>query len=144
MRSFFVLLLLAVLLVTAALVTRSGILWRENSGRPINSAMREALNRRAPQWNADDERLVNEQYGNAHKHPSGMRYVVRAPGTGNLTPSVGAEAASCCKRKNFNCNCSRVSAKAGLSGMQATGHSCTHCGSSKCPTHSVHLWGSIS
>ncbi len=91
MRSFFYLLLLAVLLITAALVTRSGLLWRENSGRPINSAMREALNRRAPQWNADDERLVNEQYGTAHKHPSGLRYVVRAPGTGPLTPTIGAE-----------------------------------------------------
>ena len=33
---------------------------------------------------------------------------------------------------------------AGLTGMQATGHSCTHCGSSKWPTHSVHLPGSIS
>ena len=34
--------------------------------------------------------------------------------------------------------------KSGLTGMQLTGHTCTHCGSSKWPTHSVHLFASIS
>lgn len=91
MRSFFYLLLLAALLGTAALVTRSGLLWRENSGRPINSAMREALDKRAPQWSAADEELVLKQYGNARKLPNGLRYVVRAPGTGFDTPTIGAE-----------------------------------------------------
>ena len=38
---------------------------------------------------------------------------------------------------------SRVSTCAGFTGMQATGHTCTHCGSSKWPTHSVHLRGSM-
>ena len=33
---------------------------------------------------------------------------------------------------------------AGLTGMQLTGQTCTHCGSSKWPTHSVQRWGSIS
>lgn len=91
MRSFFYLLLLGVALGTVALVTRSGLLWRDNPGRPINSAMREALDRQNPQWSTQDEQLVLQQYGTAHKLPSGLRYVVRAPGTGNLTPSLGSE-----------------------------------------------------
>lgn len=40
-------------------------------------------------------------------------------------------------------SCSRVSRRAGSSGMQATGHKSAHCGSSKCPTHSVQRFGSI-
>ena len=91
MRNVFYLLLLAVLLVTIALVTRSGLLWRQNPGRPINSAMREALDKQAPQWSTADEQLVLQQYPTAHKHPSGLRYVVRAPGTGTEKPTIGAE-----------------------------------------------------
>jgi hypothetical protein len=49
MRSFFYLLLLGVGLITLALVVRSGILARKNPGRPINSAMREAMNADNPQ-----------------------------------------------------------------------------------------------
>ena len=91
MRSFFYLALLGVLLVTAALVTRSGMLWRKNSGRPINSAMREALDKQNPQWTLDDERIIGQLYGTAHKLPSGLRYVVRAPGQGTATPTIGEE-----------------------------------------------------
>lgn len=91
MRSFIYLLLLATVLITAALVTRSGILWRNNPGRPINSAMREALNKQAPQLSTDDEMHVAKMYGTAHKLPSGLRYVVRAPGTGAATPQLGDE-----------------------------------------------------
>jgi len=91
MRSFFYLLLLAVFLLTAALVTRSGILWRKNPGRPINSAMREALNKENPQLSLDDEKEINQRYGTAHKLPSGLRYIVRAPGIGTQTPTIGDE-----------------------------------------------------
>ncbi len=91
MRSFFYLLLLAALLGTAALVTRSGILARKNPGRPINSAMREALDRQQPQWSAADEAELNERFGTARKQPSGLRYVVRAPGNGVATPTIGDE-----------------------------------------------------
>jgi FKBP-type peptidyl-prolyl cis-trans isomerase len=91
MRSFFILLLLGVLLGTAALVTRSGILARKDPGRPINSAMREALNAQKPQLTADDEMTVNQVYGNAHKLPSGLRYVVRNPGQGEAKPQIGDE-----------------------------------------------------
>lgn len=91
MRNVFYLSLLGVILLTIALVTVSGIFWRKNPGRPINSAMREALNKQSPQWTADDEQVIFRQYPNAHKHPSGLRYVVRAPGTGDRKATIGAE-----------------------------------------------------
>ncbi len=91
MRSFFYLLLLGVALATLALVVRSGIIARKNPGRPINSAMREAMNADNPQLSADDTDLIERTYGNAHKLPSGLRYIVRAPGEGPLTPHVGDE-----------------------------------------------------
>lgn len=91
MRSVFYLLLLGALLVTAALITRSGILARKNPGRPINSAMREALNKQNPQFSADDELLIAKMYPNARKLPSGLRYVVRNPGIGDATPTLGEE-----------------------------------------------------
>jgi FKBP-type peptidyl-prolyl cis-trans isomerase len=91
MRSAFYLLLLAALLITAALITRSGILARKNPGRPINSAMREALDRQTPQYSTDDELKIAQLYSTAHKLPSGLRYVVRAPGSGDATPRMGDE-----------------------------------------------------
>ena len=91
MRSFIYLLLLGVFLGTIALVTRSGLLWRKNPGRPINSAMREALDKQQPQLSTADERELNERFGTARKLPSGLRYIVRAPGTGDATPTIGSE-----------------------------------------------------
>ena len=91
MRSFFYLLLLGVVLGTLALVVRSGLLARKNPGRPINSAMREAMNADQPQLSGDDARLIDQTYGNARKTPSGLRYVIRAPGTGDPTPKIGDE-----------------------------------------------------
>ena len=91
MRSIFYLVLLGVFLLTAALVTRSGMLARKDPGRPINSAMREALNADKPQLSADDDMIIAKTYGTAHRLPSGMRYLVRAPGTGDATPRIGEE-----------------------------------------------------
>ena len=91
MRNFYYLLLLAALLLTAALVTRSGLLWRENPGRPINSAMREALDKQQPQLSTDDEMKIAQLYGTARKMPSGLRYIVRAPGSGEGRPRIGSE-----------------------------------------------------
>lgn len=91
MRSIFYLVLLGVLLGTIALVTRSGILARKNPGRPINSAMREALNAQYPQLTTEESLLIDRTWGTAHKLPSGLRYVVRAPGQNELTPVIGSE-----------------------------------------------------
>src|SRR4051812_2391383 len=91
MRSFFYLALLCILLLTLALVVRSGMLARKNPGRPINSAMRAAMEADAPQFSTDDAMLIARTYGTARKLPSGLRYVERAPGTGDGTPRIGGE-----------------------------------------------------
>ncbi len=91
MRSFFYLLLLGVILGTIAIVVRSGMLARKNPGRPINSAMREALAAEQPQYSTEDEAIIDRTYGTAHKLSSGLRYVVRDPGTGDATPLPGNE-----------------------------------------------------
>ena len=91
MRSFFYLALLGVTLLTLALVVRSGMLARKNPGRPINSAMREALNKEAPQFSTTDATLIDQMYGNARKSSTGLRWVERAPGTGEGKPRIGGE-----------------------------------------------------
>jgi FKBP-type peptidyl-prolyl cis-trans isomerase len=91
MRSFFYLLLLGVILGSIALVVRSGIFSRKDPGRPINSAMREALNANQPQFSSADALLIDQTYANARKTPTGLRFVVRAPGTGATTPKFGDE-----------------------------------------------------
>jgi len=90
MRSFFVLLLLGVLLGTLALVVRAGLLARENPGKPINSAMRDALSKTAPQWSAADEVIIAEKFPGAHKTTSGLLYIVRKPGEEGPSPMMGA------------------------------------------------------
>lgn len=91
LRSFFYLSLLGVLLMTIALVVRSGLLARKNPGRPINANMRAALAENIPQFSTDDAMLLAQTYGSAKKLPSGLRYVERAPGTGNAGPRLGGE-----------------------------------------------------
>ena len=91
MRSIHILILLGVFLATAAFITRSGVLLRKNPGRPINSTMREALDKQNPQYTTEDDLLIAKLYGNARKLPSGLRYVVRSQGTGDVTPKVGEE-----------------------------------------------------
>lgn len=89
MRSFFWLILLGVVLSTIALVVRSGIISRKNPGQPINSAMRVALAENAQQWSERDTGLIAQNYNGAGDTPSGLRYLVRTPGTGDATPRRG-------------------------------------------------------
>ena len=91
MRNFFYLLLLGVVLATIAIVVRSGMLARKNPGRPINTAMREAMNADHPQFSTDDAMLIAKTWGNAHKLPSGLQWVERAAGIGDATPHIGDE-----------------------------------------------------
>ncbi len=91
MRSVFILALLGVCLATVALVARSGFLARKNPGRPINSAMRAALDADAPQYSTADAMIIAQTYGSAHKTTSGLRWVERAPGTGTAMPRIGDE-----------------------------------------------------
>lgn len=91
MRNFFVLLLLGVALLTVALVVRSGLMARKDPGRPINSAMRSALESEGkPELSEADAQLIREKYPTARKLPSGLEYVLRAPGAGEPA-GVGRE-----------------------------------------------------
>ena len=92
MRNALYLLLLGLALLTLALVVRSGIMARKDPGRPINSAMREAMAEEAPQMSEADAQLVRQQYANAHRLRSGLMYVERRPGTGTTSPAIGQEA----------------------------------------------------
>lgn len=87
MRNAVYLLLLAVILITIALVVRSGMLARKDPGRPMSSAMREAMD--TPQLSAEDARVIAEKYPNTTKTPSGLLYIQRTPGTGDRTPRIG-------------------------------------------------------
>jgi FKBP-type peptidyl-prolyl cis-trans isomerase len=91
MRTALYLFLLGVALLTLALVVRSGLLARKEPGRPINSAMREAMNEEAPQLSEADAAIIRQKYGNAHRLHSGLLYVIRDPGTGGSTPRNGQE-----------------------------------------------------
>lgn len=91
MRNALYLFLLGIILLTIALVVRSGMLARKNPGRPINSAMREAMAQEAPQLSEADAAVIRQQYATAHRLRSGLMYVERSPGTGTATPGVGQE-----------------------------------------------------
>ncbi len=89
MRSLFVLLGLGVVLLTIAVVVRSGKLMRENPGEPINAAMRQALAGKAFQWPEADAARLAQRFPAASETPNGARYVVTRPGAGEATPQKG-------------------------------------------------------
>ena len=91
-RSFMYLALLGAILLTIAIVVRSGMLARNNpTDRPINSAMREAMEEGGrPQVSAEDATVIRQKYRTAHSTDSGLMYVERQRGTGPL-PVRGAQ-----------------------------------------------------
>jgi FKBP-type peptidyl-prolyl cis-trans isomerase len=91
MRNTFVLVLLGVVLLTIALVVRSGMLARKNPGEPINAAMRQAMSEQSPQFSSEDAAFIRQKYPTAYPTPSGMLFIVRAPGTGTDKPKGGDE-----------------------------------------------------
>lgn len=87
MRSFFILSLLGVVLITIALAVRSGAYGRKDPGQPINSAMREALNQNfLPDR---DAMVIAQQFPGARETPMGLRYLILEAGTGEATPQNG-------------------------------------------------------
>jgi FKBP-type peptidyl-prolyl cis-trans isomerase len=93
LRSFFYLLLLGVVLLTLAIVVRSGMLARKNPGEPITAAMRSALAaEQKPELSQADELYIEEHYPTARTLPSGLRYILRAQGAGDARPHAGQNA----------------------------------------------------
>jgi FKBP-type peptidyl-prolyl cis-trans isomerase len=92
LRNFLYLLLLGVVLLTIALVVRSGLLARKNPGEPLNASMRAALaSENTPELSTADELTLEKTFPTARLLPSGLRYVLRAPGTGDDRPHAGQQ-----------------------------------------------------
>jgi FKBP-type peptidyl-prolyl cis-trans isomerase len=89
MRSVLVLLGLGAVLLTIALVVRSGKLMRENPGEPINAAMRQALAGKAFQWPEADAAVLARRFPGALESPNGARYLITRAGEGESTPEKG-------------------------------------------------------
>lgn len=89
MRSFFILFGLGTILLTIAIVVRSGKLMRDNPGEPINSAMRRALADRAYQWPEADAAKLARDFPGGRETVNGARYRTLTPGTGDLSPVKG-------------------------------------------------------
>ncbi len=89
MRSKIYLVLLGVVLLTLAIVVRSGMFMSKNPGEPINSAMRAALSESAPQLSSQDAFVVRRDFPTAYTSKSGLMYVNRDPGSGASTPRIG-------------------------------------------------------
>lgn len=90
-RSFVYLALLGAILLTIALVVRSGMFARNSArDKPINSAMREAMEEGGkPQFSTEDSLLIGQKYGTARPTDSGLMYIERQRGTGPM-PTFGA------------------------------------------------------
>ena len=74
MRNIFVLLLLGVILLTLALVVRSGLLARKTPGEPMSKYMREALDTpQTPQLSTGEAAAIDRQFATAVVLPSGLR-----------------------------------------------------------------------
>jgi len=92
MRSLYVVGVLILLLVAIAYVARSGILSRKNPGEPASKYMRETTDTaQTPQLSPDENAVLMEKYATATTRPSGLRFIVRAPGTGDATPHSGQQ-----------------------------------------------------
>jgi FKBP-type peptidyl-prolyl cis-trans isomerase len=89
MRNSIYLLLLGVLLLTLALVVRSGIFASKHFDEPINSAMRSAIAEEQPELSTDEALQIDRLYPNASQFRSGLRYVIRTFGTGDAKPHPG-------------------------------------------------------
>ncbi len=82
LRSFFYLLLLGGVLLTLALVVRSGLLARKNPGAPMSAAMREMTDPARHVLTAEEEQAIAEKFPGAKENKSGLRQIVRRPGEG--------------------------------------------------------------
>jgi len=88
MRKYGILLILGLVLAFIAFQARTGIFRRANPGPPANKYTREMMEeQRLPE---EELKLIKERYADAAVTSSGLRFIVRRPGSGE-PPSVGAE-----------------------------------------------------
>jgi FKBP-type peptidyl-prolyl cis-trans isomerase len=87
MRQYRILLILALVLAFIAFQARTGIFRRANPGAPANKYVREMME----EQRLDEEDLVQikQRYADAAVTSSGLRYIVRVPGSGEPPPTGG-------------------------------------------------------
>ncbi len=91
-RSYGILVVLGFVLAFIAWQARTGIFRRHSAtDQPANKYMRQMMEN--PQLSEADAAIMREQYGTARLNPSGLRYLVRAPGEGQ-PPSLGTQIAA--------------------------------------------------
>jgi FKBP-type peptidyl-prolyl cis-trans isomerase len=88
MRSFFYLAFLGVVLLTIAIVVRSGMLLSKHPGEPITAAMRAAMAETSPQMTTEDANRIRQLFPTAYSQASGLMYVNRGSGAGP-SPRIG-------------------------------------------------------
>lgn len=88
MRKYGIILILGLILAFIAWQARTGIFRRKNPGEPANKYVR--MMEEARKMSEEDERLIAEKFPNATVTSSGLRYIVRSPGSGS-PPPVGGE-----------------------------------------------------
>lgn len=87
MRSLGIVFLLGLVLAFIAFQARTGILRHDGpNDQPANKYMRQMMEN--PQLSTEDSALLMVRYGTAHVNTSGLRYIRRAPGTGE-PPKTG-------------------------------------------------------
>jgi FKBP-type peptidyl-prolyl cis-trans isomerase len=89
MRSKFYIVLLGVMLLTLAIVVRSGMLASRHPEEPINSAMRASMAETSPQLSTEDATRIRKDYPTVYTTKSGLMYINRDPGSGSATPRTG-------------------------------------------------------
>lgn len=88
MRSYGILLVLGLLLVFIAFQARTGILRRANPGEPANKYTRAMMEEQ--RLTEKDLALIKQNYADAVVTSSGLRFIVRAAGSGD-PPAHGAQ-----------------------------------------------------
>lgn len=87
MRQYLILAVLAFVLIFIAWQARTGIFRLKNPGEPANKYVRQM--QEAEKLTEEEVSLIANRYPGAVVDPSGLRYIVHAPGVGN-PPPVGA------------------------------------------------------
>lgn len=89
MRSYGIVLILGLVLAFIAFQARTGIFRHDGpNDQPANKYMRQMMEN--PQLSTEDSDVIMVRYATAHTNTSGLRYIRRAPGTGE-PPRTGAE-----------------------------------------------------
>ncbi len=89
MRSAIVFAIFVIVLFAIAFVARSGLFSRRNPGEPMNKYARATMT--TPQLSTEEALAIDQKYPTAVTLPSGLRYIIRAPGTGVEKPHRGQQ-----------------------------------------------------